>query len=126
MKTKTVGENKYLAASTQPGAENASSQIKKVFFKSKNRCRVTFRVPKEVAAGAKKVCLVGDFNSWDAVAHPLKMFKNGSFSITLDLEPGREYQYRFLIDDTRWENDAFADKYNPSPYAGIDNSVIIL
>lgn len=102
------------------------SQIKKIPLKSINKCRVTFRLPSEAAAGAKKVCLVGDFNGWNPGAHPMKIFKNGACSITLDLEPGREYQYRFLIDDARWENDAFADKYGPSPYAGIDNSVVIL
>jgi hypothetical protein len=51
----------------------------------------------------------------------MKKMKNGSFTITLDLEPGREYQFRYLIDDVVWENDWNADKYTKSPYGDSDN-----
>ncbi|HNQ97975.1 MAG TPA: isoamylase early set domain-containing protein, partial [Treponemataceae bacterium] len=48
------------------------------------------------------------------------------FSITLVLEQGREYQFRYLMDESRWENDWAADKYSPSQYGNCDNSVVIV
>ena len=42
--------------------------------------------------------------------------KDGSFSAKLELDAGREYQFRYLIDGSRWENDWKADKYIPAPY----------
>jgi hypothetical protein len=55
----------------------------------------------------------------------MKASKTGSFSASVDLESGQEYQFRYLLDGTRWENDSEADKYVPSEF-GSENSVIIL
>ena len=41
--------------------------LKKKYLK-KGICKVTFRLPKEVAPSASAVSLVGDFNDWDAEA----------------------------------------------------------
>ena len=100
--------------------------IKKEKAKGKDVCKVTFQLPKDVSTSAKKVALVGDFNQWDAHATLMKKKKDGTFSVTLNLEPGREYQFRYLINDSQWENDANADRYSPSPVGNAENSVIIL
>jgi 1,4-alpha-glucan branching enzyme len=100
--------------------------IKKQAKKSKPVCKVTFLLPKEDVVSAKDIHLVGDFNSWDTKATPMKKQRDGSFSVSLDLEQGHEYQYRYLIDGARWENDPSADKYVPSPYGDTQNSVIII
>lgn len=100
--------------------------IKKQFKKSKPECKVTFHLPSEAVASAKNVHLVGDFNSWDNQATPMKKQRDGSFSVTLDLESGHEYQYRYLIDAITWENDWDADKYVPSPLGDTENSVIVI
>jgi 1,4-alpha-glucan branching enzyme len=100
--------------------------IKKPTKKKSTVCKVTFHLPKEKVASAKDIHLVGDFNSWDTKATPMKKQKDGSFSITLDLNPGQEYQYRYLIDGANWENDSNADKYVPSPFGDSENSVLIL
>ena len=100
--------------------------IKKEYFKTKNICRVTFRLPKIAASDAKNVCIVGDFNNWNIYANPMNKLKNGDYTIKLDLEPGREYQFRYFIDESKWENDWNADKYVKSPYGRFDNSVIIV
>ena len=55
----------------------------------------------------------------------MKRQKDGSFSITLDLEPGREYQFRYLVNNSEWHNDWQADKYTPNPFSG-DNSVVVV
>ena len=40
------------------------------------------------------------------------------------METGRSYQFRYLIDNSKWENDWAADQYIPVSAYGIDNSVI--
>jgi hypothetical protein len=44
----------------------------------------------------------------------------------LDLEPGREYQFRYLLDEKIWGNDSDADKLVSSPYGDSENSVIVI
>lgn len=99
--------------------------LKKQNLKSKPVCKVTFKLPGEAAPNAKVAHVVGDFNSWSETTHPMKKLKDGSFTATVDLEQGREYQFRYLIDETSWENDGEADKYVPSPYGNQENSVVV-
>lgn len=98
--------------------------MKKKYLKSKNVCKVTFVLPKEAAKDAQTVHLVGDFNQWDMQATPMKKMKDGSFQISMELEAGKSYQFRYLIDGKIWENDWEADQYVPSPYGGAENSVV--
>jgi len=50
--------------------------------------------------------LVGDFNKWDVKKGiPLILNEDGSLSGTLNLAPGKKYEYRYLLSDGRWEND---------------------
>ena len=99
--------------------------IKKNYLKSRPVCKVTFRVPREEANGAKHIRVVGDFNNWNDKATQMQSFKNGTFSTTVELEPNQEYHFKYLIDDIQWENDWNADKYIPSPIGNWDNSVVV-
>lgn len=90
---------------------------------SKTGCKVTFSLPKVAIAESSSVVLLGDFNDWDRAGIPLKA--NGETYYTeVELEAGKEYEFRYLINNERWENDWNADKYVPSPYEGILNSVV--
>ena len=100
-------------------------EMKKRFLKSKPVCKVTFELPAQAVNGAVKVSLVGDFNGWDPAATPLKRHKDGVYSVTLDLPGGGAYQFRYLIDGERWENDWAADSYVPAPVGSGDNSVVV-
>lgn len=100
--------------------------IKKQFLKSKPVCKVTFRIPEEMGNSARTAHVVGEFNNWNFLSTPMKKLKNGAFTATLDLEKGREYQFRYLLDKKSWENDADADKFIPTPYGDSENSVIVL
>mgnify|MGYP001195539437 FL=1 len=100
--------------------------IKKQFLKSKPICRVTFRIPKSVVNDAARAHLVGEFNGWSLSANPMKRLKNGEFTATLDLEKGREYQFRYLLGDKQWENEPDSDRFSPTPYEGSLNSVIVV
>lgn len=86
------------------------------------KVKVTFELPPAVEAREMSVC--GDFNDWVPGANPLKQRKDGRYSVTVTLPPGR-YQYRYLLDDGSWENDWEADAYEPNEFGG-DNSVVIV
>ena len=100
--------------------------MKKRMLKTKPVCKVTFELPSEAANGAASVYLVGDFNDWDTGGTPMKRRKDGSFSVTIDLDCDREYQYKYLIDSQTWKNDWGADKYTASPVGDGENSVVIV
>ncbi len=106
--------------------ERLLDEVEEKFLETKKACRITFRLPKAAAPDAKSVCIVGDFNNWNTHANPMKKLKDGDYSIKLDLEPGREYQFRYLVDELKWENDRNADKYVRSVYGDCDNSVVIV
>ena len=89
----------------------------KNYLKTQKKCKVTFELSAEAANGAEKVWLAGDFNSWSSLDTPMKKNKDGSFSVQLTLETGNEYQFRYLLDGKKWENDWNADKYIPAPYS---------
>ena len=99
--------------------------IKKQFLKSKPLCKVNFKVSKELANGALKVNLSGDFNNWSESSDEMNTLKDGSFSLTLDLETGRSYQFRYLLDGSVWINDDAADHYRDSGFNS-QNSVVEL
>jgi len=95
--------------------------LKKKF--SDARCKVTFTLPKEATMGASDVKLVGEFNKWN-INNAIKMKKvKSNFEAVVDLPVGRDYQFRYLINDTIWENDWNADNYVATPF-GVDNSVV--
>ncbi len=97
--------------------------MKKTYSKDGKTCRVTFDLPAEV--NAKSVCLCGEFNDWDNSIHQLKPRKKGNFSITITLNAGKEYRFRYWVDGKRWENDWDADKYIPNSF-GTEDSVVIV
>ncbi len=106
--------------------EEEQMSVKKQYFKTKSVCKVTFNLTKDIAKSAGSVYLVGDFNGWDASSHPMKLQKDGSFNLTINLEKGGEYQYRYLLNGSSWENDDCADKYVKSPYGDSENSVVVI
>jgi 1,4-alpha-glucan branching enzyme len=100
--------------------------IKKKYLKTKPMCKVTFKIPAEAGNLAKTAKLVGEFNNWSFTANPMKRLKNGAFSTAIYLEKGKGYQFRYLLDNDKWENEVEADKFVLSPYGDSENSVIIL
>ena len=86
-------------------------------------CKVTFDLT--AAAGVNDVHLCGEFNDWSPTATPMTRRKDGSFRVTVVLEPGRPYRFRYLVDGVRWENDWAADAYVPNDYGGEDSVVML-
>ena len=95
--------------------------IKKSYTKTRRVCRVTFSLRPTMEA--QTACLCGEFNNWDRTSHPMKQRKDGGFTLTLSLEPGRQYRFKYLLDGERWENDDAADDYVPNPFSTEDSVV---
>lgn len=94
--------------------------LKKDVINKGKTAKVTFYTHKLPEAEA--VYLVGDFNEWDETTHPMEKLKDGRFKLVVKLEPGQEYQFRYLVDG-EWHNEWEADKYIPNNVDG-DNSVV--
>ena len=99
--------------------------LKKQYVKSKSICKVTFALAKDIAASAKQVNLSGDFNNWDVKNIPMIKSKSGEFSVSIDLEKGKQYQFKYIIDNKDWVNDMEADKFVPNVFHS-QNSVIFV
>ncbi len=129
-KTKTIKENnvskKPVDTESRPVKETiGNGGIRKEYLNDTNLCRVTFKLPKEATNRSESICVVGEFNNWDISANPMTKTKNEDWTTKLDLERGKEYQFRYLIDESRWENDWDADRYVKSCYSDCDNSMVV-
>ncbi|GIV31417.1 MAG: hypothetical protein KatS3mg029_0768 [Saprospiraceae bacterium] len=99
--------------------------LKKNFSKSKPVAKVQFTLPAEAAQGAKDVRVLGDFNDWSwENGYKMELRKN-EYIVEVELPVGKEYQFRYLIDNHIWENDWQADAYVPTAF-GAYNSVLSL
>jgi len=91
----------------------------------RNISKVTFKLTKEIALSAANVFLAGDFNGWDTESIPMKKMKSGEFSVSVNLEKGKEYQFKYLLDGWAWLNENEADNYVPNEFQ-TDNSVVMV
>lgn len=98
--------------------------LKKKFDEKKPVCKVTFVLSNEIANSASRVNLAGDFNDWDMESLPMKKVK-GTFSVSVSLKKGQEYQFKYLIDGREWLNEQEADKLVPNPFQS-QNSVVVV
>lgn len=89
----------------------------------RGRVSVTFTIDPGVGAQSAAVC--GEWNDWSADADVMRRDAEGGFSTTVDLEAGRAYRFRYLLDGKRWDNDWAADAYLPNGFSG-DDSVVDL
>ncbi|MCC6611856.1 MAG: isoamylase early set domain-containing protein [Anaerolineae bacterium] len=89
--------------------------------KMKSKTQVTFKMPD--VEGCGRLYIVGDFNEWDDTTHPMAQAGDGTWSLSIDLEAGHAYEYRYRTDDGRWLNDPDADSSVPNAF-GSDNSVV--
>ena len=98
--------------------------LSKKFLKSKPVCKVKFEVEKDQVENGEAIHLVGDFNDWDQSSTPMKKLKSGKYTVTVDLETGRDYQFRYLAGENIWFNDTEPDRTEMTPYGDGENSVV--
>ena len=82
--------------------------------------RITFSLE---APEAREVILLGDFNNWDAKAHPMKRNQEGVWKKIVMLAPER-YEYRFLVDG-HWCNDPQNDLSCPNCFGSQNNIILV-
>lgn len=98
--------------------------VKKEYLNSNANCRVRFSLPQDMLTSVKKASVVGDFNEWDPETAIMKKRSNGTYSVTVELPVGKEYQFRYLLDGNAWMNEEEADKQVQSPFSDSLNSVL--
>ena len=100
--------------------------IIKNYQPSKGTCKVTFSFALNDAEGVKTIQVLGDFNNWDNKVAPKMKKGKEDFSTSIELNAGQSYEFKYLLDGNRWENDFSADSYVTTPFSGISNSVLVL
>ena len=75
----------------------------------------TFRF---TAPDAMSVVLVGDFTHWQKQGIPMRKDRDGTWSATVRLEPGR-HTYRFIVDG-EWRDDPACTLRAPNPFGSAD------
>ena len=70
------------------------------------------------APAAMSVLLVGDFTHWQQEPLPMQKGKDGIWTATVALPPGKHY-YRFIVDN-EWCDDPECTVRVPNPYGGQD------
>lgn len=93
--------------------------LTKRFFKTRDEVEVTFQLVHEAGSAA----IVTDRHDWQP--RPMKRSDRGRgpFRVKLRFPQDEPVQFRYLLDDHRWENDEAADAYWPNTM-GSDNSVV--
>jgi 1,4-alpha-glucan branching enzyme len=124
MKQQTSSKAKRVSTSSAKIVSHPG--IKRKYSKDNSTCRVTFWLSRQMAPEDQCVAVAGNFNNGDIHAHKMKKLKSGDYSLMVELEPGKEYEFRYLIDEKRWENARDADKYVWSSYGNCENSVVIV
>jgi 1,4-alpha-glucan branching enzyme len=74
--------------------------------------KITFTLPPQIVDNATSALLLGDFNNWDINSgSQMVAQKDGSLKTTINLEAGKTYQYRFLLNTGAWVNDENAGEF---------------
>ncbi len=95
--------------------------IHKTAKRKDGKVRVTFEMPAIEFCDA--LYLVGWFDEWDESVYRMQRAADGTWSLTLELEPGCEYQYHFRTPDGKLVTDPAAPP--ASAPAGARTSFVI-
>ena len=74
---------------------------------------------------AKSVSLVGDFNCWETALTPLRKDESGLWFAEVEAPKAGNYQYKFIVDGSRWLEDPSNGMKVPDNYGGL-NSVLAI
>lgn len=70
------------------------------------KTKVMFTLPAANIIGADECVLLGEFNDWNLEkGFNLNKQADGSMQVEVELETGKDYQYRYLLGNGRWVND---------------------
>lgn len=95
--------------------------VVKMYYKTKDYCKVKFSFKVE---NAETVEIVGLNSDWQNSIIMSKK-KDGSFSVDVNLPKDSKHQFKYLVNETVWLNEPEADDQVPNEFGG-SNSVIVL
>ena len=95
--------------------------VQKTYFKTKDYCKVKFSLNLE---HAETVEILGLNSDWQNSIIMSKK-KDGTFSCDVNLPKNLNHEFKYLVNETEWINDAEADGQHPNIFGGT-NSVITL
>ena len=95
--------------------------IKKAADKN-DKVKVTFSMPH--SEGQPAMSVVGDFNDWQPGATKMVKRNNGTCSVSIALDAGKRYSFRYYLEDGTWVNDEAADAYEASEH-GSENCILL-
>ena len=99
--------------------------LKKEYQPDQSHCKVTFLFPIQEAVNAREVKVIGEFNNWDR-DNGLSMQPSDNYYIAeVELEAGKDYEFRYLVDNLHWKNEENADDHVVTAI-GMQNSLIRL
>ena len=96
-------------ASASPGSLSTQDKVEELFAidgrqnGGGDKVRVTFSSPP--IEGCDSLHLVGWFDEWKESAFPMQRREDGGWELTLELDRGCEYLYRFRTEDGVWLRD---------------------
>lgn len=94
--------------------------IKKEPTENSGRLLITFKLPSSM--WIERANLVGEFNGWDTRATPMTRSRaDTGWKATVELEAGRRYRFRYLVDGKRWLNDWHADDHVENAHGSFDS-----
>ncbi len=95
--------------------------VEKTFFKTKDYCKVKFKVSIE---NAETVEILGLNSDWENSILMSKK-KDGSFTCDVSLPKGLEQEFKYRVNENEWMNDDSADGLVPNAFGG-HNSLVKL
>jgi 1,4-alpha-glucan branching enzyme len=81
--------------------------------------KVTFVLRESETIGA--VSVLGSFNDWDPLVHPLKRRSNGTRSVTVEVPSGNLFQFKYLADGGEWFCDPDTDAVEVEEFAAYNS-----
>ncbi|MBI2178353.1 MAG: isoamylase early set domain-containing protein [Candidatus Tectomicrobia bacterium] len=96
--------------------------IRKETMKGSKKVKVTFVLPRDQPHGT--VFLVGDFNGWRPGVDLFARRANRAFSVSVTLEPGGRYAFRYLTGTGEWIDEERPDAREPNGFGG-ENGVVV-
>ena len=84
--------------------------LKKTYTKNKSKCKVTFKFEPTEEVQVDTIQVVGSFNGWgNEKKHFLKKRKDGTYSLSVNLNSESSYEYKYLVNENEWYTDSNAE-----------------